>query len=174
MQTPWITQSLRTPRLLLAAALVILLPLALTACDTEPEMGDETIPVTEPAQEAMPPDAASEDAMPVSPEVEGPMAAGEVEVSLVDYEINMPSTLPAGPTTFRVRNDGNSEHSFEVEGQGVEEALETPLQPGGTATLEVDLSPGSYEIYCPVADHADRGMRMTLEVTESEGMGGAA
>lgn len=169
MQTPWITQSLRTPRLLLAVALLALLPLALAGCDVEPEMEDETIPVTEPAQEAVPPDAASEDAMPVSPEVDGPMAEGEVEVVLVDYEISMPSTLPAGPTTFRVRNDGNSEHSFEVEGQGVEAALDNPLQPAGTATLEVDLSPGSYEVYCPVADHADRGMRMTLEVTEAAG-----
>lgn len=98
-------------------------------------------------------------------------AAGEVQVSLTDFSIEMPETLPAGPTTFRVSNDGAVEHNFEVEGQGMEEELAENLAPGGTGTLQVDLEPGTYEIYCPVGDHADRGMRMELTVQAGSGGG---
>ena len=91
-----------------------------------------------------------------------------VLVSLTEFEIDMPDSIPAGPTTFEVTNNGTVEHNFEVEGQGVEEELETNLQPGETGTLEVDLQPGTYEIYCPVADHEGQGMSLTLTVTEAE------
>lgn len=101
----------------------------------------------------------------------GTAVGDEVQVSLTDFSIEMPETLPAGPTTFRVSNDGAVEHNFEVEGQGMEEELEENLAPGGTGTLQVDLEPGTYEIYCPVADHADRGMRMELTVQAGGGGG---
>ena len=49
-------------------------------------------------------------------------AMGEtVAVSLMEFAIDMPSELPAGPTTFEITNDGTIEHNFEVEGQGIEE-----------------------------------------------------
>lgn len=91
--------------------------------------------------------------------------ADTVEVSLTEFEIDMRGSVQAGPIAFRVTNDGSAQHSFEVEGQGVEEAFETNLRPGQSRTLTVDLQPGTYEIYCPVQDHADRGMRLQLEVT---------
>lgn len=97
--------------------------------------------------------------------------AGGVQVSLTDFSIEMPENLPAGPATFRVSNDGAVEHNFEVEGQGMEEELEENLAPGDTGTLQVDLEPGTYEIYCPVGDHADRGMRMELTVQAGGGGG---
>ncbi len=94
-------------------------------------------------------------------------AAGDtVAVSLTEYMIAMPAELPAGPTTFSITNDGTVEHNFEVEGQGIEEELAENLAPGASGTLEVDLQPGSYEIYCPVGHHADEGMRVELTVTE--------
>ena len=91
-----------------------------------------------------------------------------VQVSLTEFEIDMPDSIPAGPTTFEVTNNGTVEHNFEVEGQGVEEELEANLQPGETGTLELDLAPGTYEIYCPVADHEGMGMSLTLTVTEAD------
>jgi plastocyanin len=91
-----------------------------------------------------------------------------VQVSLTEFEIDMPDSVPAGPTTFEITNNGTVEHNFEVEGQDVEEELETNLQPGETGTLEVDLQPGTYEIYCPVDDHEGQGMSLTLTVTEAE------
>jgi hypothetical protein len=79
----------------------------------------------------------------------------------------MPSELPAGPTTFEITNDGTIEHNFEVEGQGIEEELPENLAPGATGTLTVDLAPGTYEVYCPVGNHEDEGMRVELTVTDA-------
>jgi uncharacterized cupredoxin-like copper-binding protein/streptogramin lyase len=94
-------------------------------------------------------------------------AMGEtVAVSLMEFAIDMPSELPAGPTTFEITNDGTIEHNFEVEGQGIEEELPENLAPGATGTLTVDLAPGTYEVYCPVGNHEDEGMRVELMVTE--------
>ena len=93
-------------------------------------------------------------------------AGGAVEVTLTDFRIDMPATLPAGPTTFQITNAGKSEHNFEVEGQGIETELAQNLQPGESGTLEVDLRPGTYHVYCPVANHEERGMEMELMVTE--------
>jgi plastocyanin len=89
-----------------------------------------------------------------------------VAVSLMEFAIDMPSELPAGPTTFEITNDGTIEHNFEVEGQGIEEELPENLAPGATGTLTVDLAPGTYEVYCPVGNHEDEGMRLELTVTE--------
>jgi hypothetical protein len=93
-----------------------------------------------------------------------------VDVTLIDGQINMVDSLPTGPTTFNITNEGTKEHSFEIEGNGIEEALEPTLQPGESGTLEVDLQPGTYEVYCPVGDHREMGMTMQLTVT-GEGAG---
>jgi uncharacterized cupredoxin-like copper-binding protein/streptogramin lyase len=94
-------------------------------------------------------------------------AMGEtVAVSLMEFAIDMPTELPAGPTTFEITNDGTIEHNFEVEGQGIEEALPENLAPGASGTLTVDLEPGTYEVYCPVDNHKGEGMRVELTVTE--------
>lgn len=99
----------------------------------------------------------------------GAQMANVVTVTLSDYRVDMPQTLTSGMTTFEVTNSGQVEHGFEVEGQGMEETIEMSLQPGQTYTLQVDLQPGSYRVYCPLEDHADRGMSMELTVTAADG-----
>jgi hypothetical protein len=94
-----------------------------------------------------------------------------VEVTLVDGQINMVDSLPTGPTTFMITNEGTHEHGFEIEGNGIEEELDPTLQPGESGTLEVDLQPGTYEVYCPVANHREEGMTMQLTVTGEEAAG---
>jgi plastocyanin len=89
-----------------------------------------------------------------------------VTVSLTEFAIDMPTEIPAGPTTFAVTNNGTVDHNFEVEGEGIEEEFEANLAPGETQTLELDLEPGTYEVYCPVGDHRDQGMETELTVTE--------
>jgi predicted lipoprotein with Yx(FWY)xxD motif/uncharacterized cupredoxin-like copper-binding protein len=110
------------------------------------------------------PGAATPMASPAAPPVAG--GGNTVDVSLTDFKIDMPSELPAGRTVFSVTNDGDAEHNFEVEGNGIEEELEENLQPGESGTLELDLKPGTYEVYCPVDGHADMGMELELTVTD--------
>jgi hypothetical protein len=95
-----------------------------------------------------------------------PEDASTAEVGLTEYGIAMPTSLPAGSQTFRVTNNGTTEHNFEVEGQGIEEAFEANLEPGVTQTMQLNLEPGTYEVYCPVGNHRDQDMEMQLTVTQ--------
>ena len=69
----------------------------------------------------------------------------------------------------------------QMEGQGVEgtEGQATPgiggqetewsidsLQPGDSETLTANLQPGTYTVYCPVGNHREQGMEMTITVEE--------
>jgi len=91
---------------------------------------------------------------------------GTVEVKLTEYAIEMPESLPAGPTTFVIHNEGRKTHSFVLEGEGSEDKLSTSLRPHASANLEVTLKPGKYRIYCPIGSHEAKGMTTTLVVTE--------
>jgi uncharacterized cupredoxin-like copper-binding protein len=97
-------------------------------------------------------------------------AAGTVDVHLSEYAVKMPDTLPAGPTTFVVHNDGNKVHSFRIEGPGLSEAiLAKPVPPQETESLQVTLQPGEYKVYCPIGSHEVKGMKLTLKVTAKQG-----
>jgi hypothetical protein len=87
-----------------------------------------------------------------------------VQVSLVDGAIEMPDQLPAGPVTFEVINDGTIDHNFEVEGEGIAEVFPENLAPGESQTMEFEIPSGEYRVYCPVADHAQQGMELSLTV----------
>ncbi len=103
-------------------------------------------------------------------EPQGDKAAGTVDVHLSEYAIKMPDTLPAGPTTFVVHNDGQKTHSFKIEGPGLSDAiLEKPVPPQETENLQVTLQPGEYKVYCPVGSHEVKGMKLTLKVTAKQG-----
>jgi hypothetical protein len=84
-------------------------------------------------------------------------------------------TIPAGRATFTITNAGSIPHAFEVEGEGIEQ--ETALiQPGATATLTVTLTPGMYEVYCPVGEdsHKKLGMETHLQVVGGKIWGASA
>ena len=99
----------------------------------------------------------------------GPAAASAattgqtVEVTLGDLFIE-PKQLQAqaGPVTFEVTNDGQTDHNFAIEGSGATEMI----PPGESATLQVpSLEAGEYNVICEVAGHAGGGMTATLLVT---------
>jgi len=48
----------------------------------------------------------------------------------------------------------------------IEEETED-IEPGENAELEVNLEPGTYELYGPVGNHEERGMVGTVAVRES-------
>ena len=87
----------------------------------------------------------------------------EIEASSYAYS---PATItvPAGRIRFVIHNAADIVHGFEVEGQGMEEEI-AEIDPGATDSLTVTFEqPGTYEIYCPVGDHEQRGMVGSLEV----------
>src|SRR6202011_5640076 len=85
-------------------------------------------------------------------------AKGSVEVKLSEYKIEMPASVGAGTTTFNVTNTGKETHGFEIEGNGIEKALKPRLKKGESGSFQVDLKPGTYEVYCPVLGHKRGGM----------------
>jgi len=91
-------------------------------------------------------------------------AGGAVQVTLREYAIDMPATLPAGATTFEVTNKGSVTHSFAIEGQGIDKELAQSLAPGEKGTLQVTLATGTYNVYCPVDGHEGKGMKVDLKV----------
>ena len=69
-----------------------------------------------------------------------------------------------------MKNDGATVHDLEVEGPGTETKLASELDPGQSGTLTVDLSePGSYEWYCPVGNHREKGMEGEITVAGEGG-----
>ena len=85
-------------------------------------------------------------------------------VELSEYSIHMPTMLPAGSHQFRVVNAGKEKHNFEIEGNGLEVKLPDDQTRGNQKTIDVDLKPGTYPVYCPVDKHRDKGMHTTLTV----------
>jgi hypothetical protein len=153
--------ALRMPHVYLLGAL------ALAACDpSERQPGaadddDSGAAIGEGTQTPPPPGSANE-----NPAIGGSIGApaDTVDVILTDFAIEMPTSLRSGPTAFRVRNAGAVPHNIEIESDATEETFPQNLEPGESGVLVVDLTPGAWEVYCPVGDHDDRGMRIDLAV----------
>ena len=92
-------------------------------------------------------------------------AAGPVaEVILKDYEIVMPESVPPGTVKFNITNAGTHDHNFQIDVNGAKKRLDSDLKPGGTGTLVVALTSGTYDVVCPVSVHSTMGMRRKLTV----------
>jgi plastocyanin len=102
-------------------------------------------------------------------------AAGTITVSESEFAIDpaSPTISKTGEVTFTVANRGKYPHALSVEGNGV--SAKTPtIAPGKTATLKVDLKKnGTYDWYCPVDGHRQKGMDGKLTVGGSGGSGGS-
>jgi len=73
-----------------------------------------------------------------------------------------------GTYTFKAENEGSTQHSLEIEGKGVKSEgseggaaqLKQVLDPGQSGVLTVSFQKsGTYEMYCPVEDHEQEGMK---------------
>jgi uncharacterized cupredoxin-like copper-binding protein len=98
---------------------------------------------------------------------------GEQEFSITPSSIAL--TKP-GTYTFRITNKGKIGHALEIEGHGLEQKTST-IAPGKTASLRVSLAKaGSYEVYCPIDSHKNKGMKATLTVggAAAPGIGGTS
>lgn len=95
---------------------------------------------------------------------DGSPTGNPIEVSLTEFAIEMEVSLMAGITTFIVSNDGSMEHNFALIGQSLDSRFDENLAPGETLTLTTALEPGTYDIFCPVADHESQGMQLSIQV----------
>ena len=88
-----------------------------------------------------------------------------VDVVLTEYQIDMPTTLDTGWTALKIKNMGKKGHSFRIKGHDLEKKLKSELKPGESATLQIDLRPGTYRVSCPEDDHDDdKSMKLELRV----------
>lgn len=92
--------------------------------------------------------------------------------TLTEFAINPEALVVSGAGTVEVRNDGSQVHNLAV----VDHDLKTADLNGGEGeTLDVSsLEPGSYEIICDIAGHAEAGMRGTMTVGDVPGSEAAA
>jgi uncharacterized cupredoxin-like copper-binding protein len=88
------------------------------------------------------------------------VAAPSVTVTLKEFEITPAAKLRTGKVTLKVVNRGRLPHALAIVGPGVKARTHT-LAGGTSATLTVTLKNGSYTLWCPVANHAALGMKLT-------------
>jgi plastocyanin len=94
-----------------------------------------------------------------------PESSAVINAQATEFSLTLDKMeVAAGRTTFVVENRGSAAHHFVIRGNGLEETT-AEIEPGASATLTVDLEPGSYSYLCTVGSHDLLGMRGTLTVT---------
>jgi uncharacterized cupredoxin-like copper-binding protein len=91
---------------------------------------------------------------------------GTVAVVEDEYSIELADgkALEAGPYAFETANEGKIDHDLAVEGPGLARKKTPLIPPDGAETLEVQLTPGRYKLWCTVPGHEELGMRTTVTV----------
>ena len=147
-------------RRMTAVSIVVLLAAACGDADTlpEPDGLESDASVLESGQ----PETADGVALPPD---DADLAA--VDATLAEWSVTLSQdSVAAGALAFNIRNTGSMVHRFEVEGNG-EEWESEDINPGDEVTMSLNLTPGVYEVYCPIEDgesHRARGMTTTLRV----------
>lgn len=153
--------------------ITVTLLLALSACRAESEDESQNAPsqsttsvqapnAQEPHARGMNPPAPIQKEIPSS--TIGGAAPPEIQIELTEYAIRIPPQIPAGHQTLTVVNSGKERHSLILEADGHQYKLPEPLARGDRGSLNVDLTPGTYTVYCPVDGHKGKGMSTTVVV----------
>jgi hypothetical protein len=169
--------------LLILASIAIVSLLVLAACETDDDdagliNGDDTTEVGDEPEGAEPDEgAARTDDGDAAGQTGGSPAddsadllSDQLEVTLIDHEIDMPSTADEGMVAFIISNEGDEEHGISIApANGDEEDVLGTMYvaPGAEEQLEIELEAGEYIVFCPVNDHREEhGMETTLTVEE--------
>jgi uncharacterized cupredoxin-like copper-binding protein len=117
------------------------------------------------------PVAAATSAATAAPAAAATTAAGPqtMEVKAGDFFYDPKAvSFKVGAIALTMSNGGDRPHTLYVKKQGgsAELAKTDRVEPGKTATLQFTITePGTYELYCNLPGHADRGQKATLTVT---------
>ena len=95
-----------------------------------------------------------------------PAAPQNVDVSETEFKITLASSsFKAGKYQFDLKNDGKIGHDLVIKGPGVSDEKTPVIDGGKTATLDVSLKSGTYELYCSVPGHKQAGMDTKITVS---------
>jgi uncharacterized cupredoxin-like copper-binding protein len=146
------------------APLVLALGIGLVSgCSAEDDATDAAPTSSAPSSSA---EASTSAAAPTSSS-SAPAEAESETVSVSEGEMFIElseDSFSAGTYSFEVTNNGRMPHDFVVEQGGSDVAATEVLQPGESATLEVELAPGDYVFYCSVGAHRAAGMEFPVTV----------
>jgi plastocyanin len=95
-----------------------------------------------------------------------PPAPARVQVVAQEFRFALSrQTVKAGPVIVELRNAGQDAHDLRLVRVGGTHVYAVPLaQSGQTIDREFSLAPGTYRLYCSVANHRALGMQATLVV----------
>ncbi|MDQ2983673.1 MAG: hypothetical protein M3R70_07090 [Actinomycetota bacterium] len=97
-----------------------------------------------------------------------PSAAAPARLGVVAREFRFQLSRPAvkaGPAIVELSNFGEDVHDLQLRRVGGSRTFSIPeTKSHGRATLEVRLRPGTYRLWCSVADHRARGMQARFRV----------
>ena len=87
-------------------------------------------------------------------------------VSATEYHLTLSRpSVKAGVVEIELQNDGQDPHDLRVRRVGGSHTFSVPLvAPGSRHTLTIHVKPGSYRLWCSIADHRALGMQATLRV----------
>jgi plastocyanin len=96
----------------------------------------------------------------------GARGPARVQVTALEFEYRLSRlSVRQGPALIELVNYGEDEHDLVLRRVGGTKVWKLrKLLPGSRGTLSVRLRPGTYRLWCAVADHRARGMRATLRV----------
>ena len=102
-----------------------------------------------------------------APTTAAPSAVGtKVDVTEKEFAITLSQAKFApGAYTFTIKNQGSFPHNLAIEGPGVDKQVSATLGGGQSGSLAVTLKAGSYELWCAVPGHKDKGMDMKITVS---------
>ena len=104
-----------------------------------------------------------------SPTATSPSSATAVGTSVgvteKEFSITLSQTsFSPASYTFTIQNKGSFPHNLNIEGPGVDTKTSPILSPGQSGMLTATLQKGSYELWCSVPGHKDKGMDLTIKV----------
>ena len=90
---------------------------------------------------------------------------GAITVAQVDYRLRPQAVRTrAGRVTLDVVNSGRLAHTLRLRRGATEWAAVPSLLPGARARARRRLAPGTYTMFCVIANHEELGMWGTVEV----------
>jgi plastocyanin len=91
-------------------------------------------------------------------------------ISETEFKLSPASATVKAGSPITVKNDGKVTHALEIELPNGEIKTKS-LSPGDSVQLKAPDKAGSYDMYCPIDHHKQKGMTAKLSVGGSSGGG---